>query len=191
MSRWKWQKAMREQVVTQGIELYESGKLAQVNLSEALTALLERDHDLLRAYSRERPLTPCVHFDHTSISNRRHFTQLGLTASACYQQAAHTQSELKYVNVGIGQFKDDGAGLCKVLQVGMEHGAAAQIEKILTEKKVGQYAVDLKITLDLAAARGFRQCRGKSACVCGCQGREQLQSVPDLACLPCDDSVEA
>mmetsp|Transcript_83616 Transcript_83616/g.166943 ORF Transcript_83616/g.166943 Transcript_83616/m.166943 type:complete len:203 (+) Transcript_83616:1114-1722(+) len=41
MSRWKWQKAMRDQVSAQGIELYESGKLAQINLREALIGLTE------------------------------------------------------------------------------------------------------------------------------------------------------
>ena len=50
--------------------------------------------------------------------------------------------------------------------------------------------MDLKFTFDLAGFCGLRQCRGKATCFCGCQGKQKLQSVPDLTCLPCGDSVE-
>eukprot|EP00965_Chrysotila_dentata_P028126 935332-Pleurochrysis_carterae.AAC.1 len=78
---------------------------------------------------------------------------------------------------------------------GITSGIAAEIAKPTTAGVIGidvrdDAAVDSEgafvlvghckpvVCLDLAAARAMRACRGKAACMCGCQSMAALQSYP-------------
>ena len=195
ISRWRWAKAMREQVTKQGINLYQAGRLAQLSFMSTLQSLYKRDISLLHPATDIRPWMPCAHVDHTAISGRRDFSHFGITNSHDYIQDKHFASELKMKTVAIGQFHDDTAGLRKIMRVGEEGGIAAEINAVLESKSIEIDGVskpcDLKLCLDFAAVRGMSCCRGKAAAVCGCRGRAALQSVPDLSCVPDGDTEEA
>eukprot|EP00965_Chrysotila_dentata_P164646 5435929-Pleurochrysis_carterae.AAC.1 len=51
---------------------------------------------------------------------------------------------------------------------------------------------DVRCCLDLAAARGMRCSRGKTACLCACSGKKGRQQLPgdgDIPSIPAGNTI--
>eukprot|EP00965_Chrysotila_dentata_P006241 203668-Pleurochrysis_carterae.AAC.1 len=172
--------------------------------------MLEREFSLdtlSLSTSQHHPWRPAFHIDSTSISARRGFTHSGITLGSLFRDRHHVQSELKLMTLAVGRVKDNAERLRHMLGDGISSGIAADIHQLSTS---GVVFFDASIDgsewvvvghcqptacLDLAAARGMRACRGKSACLCGCAGAASLQSYPGngkIAAIPdCDGDGDA
>eukprot|EP00965_Chrysotila_dentata_P237790 6202130-Pleurochrysis_carterae.AAC.2 len=105
------------------------------------------------------------------------------------------------MTLAVGRVKDNAAGQRKMLGDSIAAGIAAEIVELHNAGAIGiivseAEAVDsecgcLRVChckpvacLDLASARAMRACRGKAACMCGCQTLAALQSHPGNDTIP-------
>eukprot|EP00965_Chrysotila_dentata_P189558 6173385-Pleurochrysis_carterae.AAC.2 len=213
VARWRWLSAWRGYGRKYGLECKEDGSVAQRGFLELLTEMIARDAALLAVDMRSSlQLTwhPAFHIDATSISARRGFTHAGITLGGLYKNKTHVQSELKLMTLAVGTVKDNASGQRQMLGDGVTSGIAAEIAELNDEGVIGVDIQDDKAAeseesivlvshckpvacLDLAAARAMRACRGKAACMCGCQSMSALQSYPgndEIPAIPHGNSLD-
>eukprot|EP00965_Chrysotila_dentata_P088116 2908803-Pleurochrysis_carterae.AAC.1 len=204
VSRYKWLATWREYNQRFGLSCNAEGTVSQRGYLELLTQIVERDAALLCLSVRNSqalPWHPAFHIDATSISARRAFTHAGITLGGMYKSKTHVQSELKLMTIAVGTVKDNAPGQRVMLGDGFTSGIAAEIAELHAHGALGivvleDAALDGEIEyvlaphcrpvacLDLAVARAMRACRGKAACLCGCQTTAELQSYPGNDDIP-------
>eukprot|EP00965_Chrysotila_dentata_P238411 6202481-Pleurochrysis_carterae.AAC.1 len=110
------------------------------------------------------------------------------------------------MTLAVGTVNDNAHGQREMLGDCITNGIAAEIGELLNSGVIGiaiddAAAVDSEGSLvlvnhcspvacfDLAVARAMRACRGKAACLCGCQTLAALQSYPDDESTPAVPAV--
>ena len=211
VSRYKWFAPYKEYAAKYGLLLSEDGKVSSRGFKDTLIAMLRRDAASLKVPTIDRPWHPCFGIDHTSVSSRRDFTHAGITLGGLTKEAKHFSSELKLMTLAVGQHHDNAAGISAIIGGDAPSPIASEISDVAEAGTLDLHGgitltdddgADVELTcppcepvicLDLAAARSMRQCRGKTACVCNCTGKEGLQGCPGVngrAEIPADATWE-
>eukprot|EP00965_Chrysotila_dentata_P119334 3944958-Pleurochrysis_carterae.AAC.3 len=174
-----------------GLSLSDDGKVCERSLVAAARQLINRDQNMLRDLATH-PWYLTFGIDGTAVSGKRAFTHAMLSLGAMYKPIKAVLIELKGLTLAIAQHHDDFSGLDTILhrkssapdKAGLEVTCLAEeIEDLYWRKKLRLentkvVECNIKCCLDLAAARGMRGSRGKTACLCGCQGKEGRQKLP-------------
>ena len=163
-----------------GVTAEENGRLALQSFSHALTEMLERDcgkkgHPKLEEYtSRRRPKRVVISFDATGFGKQQFNTV------ALRNPENETAAASQLFILGLGNCADDKGGTTRLLGGNLPVINAAIRKKerkdatgkseptpIVIHDKLEQIEFDLKVTVDVSAARHTEHIINSGLCACG------------------------